>query len=222
MAGGDARSGNSVPMSPRARTGTVEGVLGASPVATRGHETRRRILTAAVRECEAVGEAEFSLRSVAREVGVTTTTIYRYYESREDLLRAVAAQGSKMLAEAFEAIGRAPKATERLRQAASAYVGFAVAHRHLFQLMSGPLAGSSLGELGEAPPSFEYLIEAVTEAIQEGALRPADPREVARTIAATQYGLVHFFLAGRLDADVASFTATLEASLTHVYEGLRT
>ena len=187
---------------------------------TRAEATRRKILRAALRECEAVGEADFSLRSVARDVGVTTTTIYRYFDSREDLLRAVAALGSRMLAEAFDAIGRTPKATGRLRHAARAYVDFAVAHRHLFQLMSGPLTGSSLVDSGKAPPSFQYLIEAVDDAIREGALRPADAREVARTIAATLYGLVHFFLAGRLDEDLTSFSATLEASLAHLYRGL--
>jgi AcrR family transcriptional regulator len=56
-------------------------------------EARRRILDAARRCIDQVGTA-FGLSDVARELGITRQTIYRYYPSTEDLLLATAIDGS--------------------------------------------------------------------------------------------------------------------------------
>ena len=56
-------------------------------------EARSRILAAARRSIDEVGTG-FGLSDVARELGVTRQTVYRYYPSAEDLLLAAALDGS--------------------------------------------------------------------------------------------------------------------------------
>ena len=56
-------------------------------------EAVRRIL-AATRSCIDRDGAETGIADVARELGVTRQTVYRYYRSTEDLLRATAIEAS--------------------------------------------------------------------------------------------------------------------------------
>ncbi|WP_264885658.1 TetR/AcrR family transcriptional regulator [Dietzia sp. NCCP-2495] len=62
-------------------------------------ETTERILAAARHEIERVGGVGLSMRSVAREVGMVSSAIYRYFPTREDLLTA-------MIVESYGALAR--------------------------------------------------------------------------------------------------------------------
>jgi AcrR family transcriptional regulator len=62
---------------------------GGSPPAD-DQEASARILRAAVRLVEREGTADFSLTDVARELGVTRATVYRYFASTKELLATVA------------------------------------------------------------------------------------------------------------------------------------
>ncbi|MEO6570608.1 MAG: TetR/AcrR family transcriptional regulator, partial [Ilumatobacteraceae bacterium] len=69
-------------------------------------ETRRQardritdeIMAAAREQLAEVGAAALSLRSVARQVGMVSSAVYRYVESRDDLL-------TRLIIEAYDAIG---------------------------------------------------------------------------------------------------------------------
>lgn len=87
-------------------------VVGEPTPAAASPATRRdRLRIATVEEIKAagrmllntVGSAELSLRAVAREIGMTPSAIYRYFESRRDLLDALALDAFDSLAEALDA-----------------------------------------------------------------------------------------------------------------------
>jgi AcrR family transcriptional regulator len=50
-----------------------------------------------------VGAPALSLRAIANDMGVTSSALYRYFASRDDLLRALVVDGFSSLADALEA-----------------------------------------------------------------------------------------------------------------------
>ncbi|MGW5719996.1 TetR/AcrR family transcriptional regulator [Amycolatopsis sp. NPDC003865] len=65
-------------------------------------EARRRIVDAATACIDRVGLAKTSLSDVAAEAGVTRQTVYRYFPSLNDILRAVALAGVEEFAGRME------------------------------------------------------------------------------------------------------------------------
>ncbi|MEV4145757.1 TetR/AcrR family transcriptional regulator [Amycolatopsis sp. NPDC049691] len=65
-------------------------------------EARRRIVDAATACLDRVGLAKTSLSDVAAEAGVTRQTVYRYFPSLNDILRAVALAGVEEFAGRME------------------------------------------------------------------------------------------------------------------------
>ena len=65
----------------------------------RAHTTEA-ILAAARTQLAEVGAAALSLRAVAREVGMVSSAVYRYFPSRDELLTA-------LILEAYDAVGEA-------------------------------------------------------------------------------------------------------------------
>ncbi len=65
--------------------------------------TTEAILAAARDQLAEVGAAALSLRAVAREVGMVSSAVYRYFPSRDDLLTA-------LIIEAYDAVGQAAEA----------------------------------------------------------------------------------------------------------------
>ena len=66
-------------------------------------ELTREIKEAARRQLAAEGAPHLSLRAVARELGMVSSALYRYFPSRDDLLTA-------LIIDAYEALGQAAEA----------------------------------------------------------------------------------------------------------------
>lgn len=66
-------------------------------------QTTEAILAAARTQLAEVGAAALSLRAVAREVGMVSSAVYRYFPSRDELLTA-------LIIEAYDAVGEAAEA----------------------------------------------------------------------------------------------------------------
>lgn len=71
-------------------------------------ETTAAIVTAAREQLVAVGAAALSLRAVAREVGMVSSAVYRYFPSRDDLLTTLILAAYDALGEAAERARRPP------------------------------------------------------------------------------------------------------------------
>ncbi|MEO3810536.1 TetR/AcrR family transcriptional regulator [Sphaerisporangium sp. B11E5] len=97
------------------------------------------------RRLAAEGTAGLSLRAVARELGMVSSAIYRYFPSRDDLLTA-------LIIEAFNAVGEAVEAADaacprdrhldRWMAVCRAVRTWALAHPHEYALIHGsPVPG---------------------------------------------------------------------------------
>ncbi|MDN0196454.1 TetR/AcrR family transcriptional regulator [Streptomyces sp. S.PNR 29] len=122
----------------------------------RGARARARIeVTAAIkdearRQLAADGAAKLSLRAVARELGMVSSALYRYFPSRDDLLTALIIDAYDSLGEAAEAAhdavaGAGP--AQRWGAVCEAVRGWALGHPHEYALIYGsPVPGYTAPE----------------------------------------------------------------------------
>ena len=106
-------------------------------------ELTAEITDAARRQLAEVGAAALSLRAVAREVGMVSSAVYRYFPSRDDLLTRLIIDGYDDLGAAAEAAD-APSAPalERWLTVCRAVRSWALAHPHEYALLYGsPVPG---------------------------------------------------------------------------------
>ncbi|MFC4693630.1 MULTISPECIES: TetR/AcrR family transcriptional regulator [Geodermatophilus] len=108
-------------------------------------ELTAEITEAARRQLAEVGAAGLSLRAVARELGMASSAVYRYFPSRDDLLTRLIIDGYDALGEAAEAADDPAAAPERRWAAVCAAVrDRARAHPHEWALLYGsPVPGYS-------------------------------------------------------------------------------
>ncbi len=108
-------------------------------------EITRQITDAARRQLASEGASALSLRAVARELGMASSAVYRYFPSRNDLLTALIIEAYAGLGEAAErAHSRIPRAdvADRWMATTRAVRRWAVAHPHEYALVYGsPVPG---------------------------------------------------------------------------------
>jgi AcrR family transcriptional regulator len=105
-------------------------------------ELTREIREEARRQLAADGAQRLSVRAVARELGMVSSAVYRYFPSRDSLLTA-------LIIDAYEALGGGAEAGQprsdlraRWRAACHAVRNWAVAHPHEYALIYGsPVPG---------------------------------------------------------------------------------
>ncbi len=140
------------------------------------------IVEAARRQLGEVGPAALSLRSVARELGIAPSAVYRYFAGRDAILTALVLEGYQRLGAAVvEADERRPRTDvlARWRGCWLAARDWAVAHPHEYALLYGsPVLGY------DAPPETTgpavlvvlRLARVVSDAQQLGlTTAPAEP-----------------------------------------------
>jgi AcrR family transcriptional regulator len=114
---------------------------------------RERILEAAQRIVIREGFAALSMRKIADAIEYSPATLYLYFASRDEIARALCAQGYAQLLASFEPLAQIADPAERLRGLARAYVAFGVAHPQTYRLifMEDPTyLGAALGGASEA------------------------------------------------------------------------
>jgi AcrR family transcriptional regulator len=96
---------------------------------------RERILDAARHIVVREGFAALSMRKIADAIEYSPATLYLYFESRDEIARALCAEGYAQLLGTFEPLARIADPAERLRGLARAYVAFGVAHPETYRLI---------------------------------------------------------------------------------------
>jgi AcrR family transcriptional regulator len=161
-------------------------------------ELHQTILEAAAKLFEEKGYEGFSLRQVAEEIGYSPTTIYLYFQDKDDLLLNVAYDGFKLFGESLEEGYRSVShPLERLRAVGWAYFHFAMSHPIHYRLMF-----MQRGEFLQKKPegydsvidSFAVLERVVQEAIEANVMRKGDAKAYAALIWASVHGVVSLAL----------------------------
>jgi AcrR family transcriptional regulator len=137
-----------------------------------------------------------SLRSVARRVGIATTSIYLHFPDLDHLLAAVVDRSFVELATtAAEAGESASNPADELRKRCRAYTHFGLDHPRLYQVMFQ--ADLPLATIGADPTqtpgrrAFQNLVAAVDRCLQASLARgDEDPFRLASLIWTAEHGMV--------------------------------
>ena len=159
-------------------------------------DLRSALVRAALELLEEAGEADLSLRAVARRAGVSPAAPYRHYADREALVSAVAAVGYRELAQRLAAAHPAPATPDQLASVAVAYVQFALERPALFRIMFGePCDRDSDERVAATAAVSQYLRAIVARTFPAG-----DADALATAVWALVHGLAFLHLDGKLDA----------------------
>jgi len=186
-------------------------------------DLRAALVHAAMELLEESGEADLSLRAVARRAGVSPSAPYRHYADREALVSAVAALGYRELAERLAAAHPSPSTPEQLANVAIAYVQFALERPALFRIMFGEPCDRDNDERVAATAA----VSAYVRSIAQRTFPQADAEALSTAIWALVHGLAFLYLDGKLDTPTSSavadrITAAIQALLTATNADART
>ncbi len=189
-------------------------------------ETRERILNEATELYLRDGFDGFSMRALARSVGVTAPALYRHYASKENVLHEIMGEAFRRLSnKLYEALAE-PTPHDRFRRAVSGYVDFALENPRLYEVLFVPPTMMGEGELPESVQAQgcavgQFFDDRVRECVAAGVLRDD---QVAPTLWAHTHGMVSLYLRGRMAQrgidSPERFREVFEASTTRVLEGL--
>ena len=148
-------------------------------------EVRAAILSAAGARVAADGAAALSLRAVARDVGMVSSAVYRYFASRDELLTALIVEAYDSLGAHAEAAveatsGRPPAA--RWVTTAMAIRQWAVENPHDYALLYGtPVPGYAAPNSTVVPGTrvSRALVNIVRDAVRDGRLADPPPSTVS-------------------------------------------
>lgn len=148
------------------------------------------IVAEARRQLAEEGAAALSLRAVARQLGMASSAMYRYFPSRDELLTALIVEGYDALgdvAEVAAAAGAGAAAYKRFGTVCRAIRGWAFDHPHEYALLYGsPIPGYQAPGLTIGPASRATLVLTgiVLDAHRAGELTVPDEPPLSRAVAA--------------------------------------
>lgn len=167
----------------------------------------------------------FSMRKLAKQVGVTAPALYRHYENREhviaDVLREAHHEFTAYLYRALEA----RTAIERFRRAGEGYLDFALQHPRWYQLLFISPEQMGMAELPEDIEAMgcglhQFWVDRVRECMDEGILKAGDPVQMSLTMWAHAHGLVSLFHHGHFRIDQETFRKQFHASSVVMLMGI--
>lgn len=156
-------------------------------------ELTRAILTSARAQLAEVGPGELSVRQIARELGMASSAVYRYFPSRDHLITALLIQcydESGAAVEAADAGVPRRQLRKRWTAAATALRDWALANRQEYALLYGsPVPGyaapsDTVGPATRTPRVFlELMADAEEQGVPVGAPTLPVPRKERAALA---------------------------------------
>jgi AcrR family transcriptional regulator len=111
-------------------------VEGRTPRTERGRQTLRRVLEAAALEFGQRGYHEAAITGITQRAGVALGTFYTYFESKEEVFRALVRDMSQATRQhVAEAVKDAPDRMAAERIGLEAFIGFVRAHPELYRII---------------------------------------------------------------------------------------
>lgn len=148
----------------------------------RQEQMRSRILKAAMKLFLRRGYDNVTMRNIAAELNYSATTIYHYFEGKDEIFFALRGQGFELLHQAQLKHRKSRDPIRRLRQHAELYVDFALSNPEYYDLMfmmDAPVERVvERAEWAETVKTLNLLRDDVQAAIQTGRLRERDPERL--------------------------------------------
>ncbi|WP_084422038.1 TetR/AcrR family transcriptional regulator [Henriciella litoralis] len=170
--------------------------LEITPAERRRIKVRGAILDAAERVFAQEGEAGLSIRRIADEIDYSPAAIYKYFNSKDDLVEELKETFfGRLLQRVHEIVDRNEPFLVRARKCVRGYIVLAIEKPHHYvAAFSSIVLNSDLPEHGyddtNKRRAFEVLCGMMAEGIGEGHLREdLDPTDAAKSLWASMHGL---------------------------------
>ncbi len=116
--------------------GRVGAMTDKTPRTERGRKTLRRVLEAAALEFGERGYHDAAITGITQRAGVALGTFYTYFESKEEVFRALVRDMSQAVrAHVAEAVKGAPDRLAAERLGLEAFISFVRRHRELYRII---------------------------------------------------------------------------------------
>lgn len=190
-------------------------------------DSKARILGCACDLYLSDGFEGFSMRKLARAVGVTAPALYRHFDGKEDVLLEVLGEAHRELAQYLYRALSEPTPLDRFSHAGNAYLDFALDHPRYFMMIHAFAEFLGIDELPEAVARHSAAVhqfwhDRVRECMDAGVLRPADPEAIGLTLWAHAYGLISLYLRDMLGMPEEAFRGVYADSFCRILVGLAT
>ena len=147
------------------------------------------------------GEEGVTLRSLAKELGVSAMTPYRYFENKADIFEAVVEAGFRRLSErSLQIAEEISDPLERLKALGRDYIAFGTAEPHTYQIMfqiDRPGVEDDLDRPAELQNCWNTVVSTIQDAI-DAALLHGEATLLAHTCWVALHGMVTLHLSRRL------------------------
>jgi AcrR family transcriptional regulator len=163
-------------------------------------DLRRVLLEAAVRVIDKEGVDALSLNSLAKRAGVSAGAPYHHFESRDQLLAAIAAEGfERLIASMRQHAGSSEQPLDYLRGLGVGYIKFALAHPGHFRVMFRPeVKGQLRAATDAAGTGFGLLIDAIARCQAAKLVGPGDPFKLVLAAWSAVHGAAALWIDGPL------------------------
>ena len=190
-------------------------------------DQRDKILACACGLYLEAGLTGFSMRKLAKQVGVTAPALYRHYDGKEKVLADVVREAHRVLTAHIYRALEAPTPLERFFGAGRGYLDFALEHPRWWAIK---FAGPERLGMEEFPPDIvamssaihQFWIDRVRECMQAGIFKEADVEQTSLTMWAHAHGLVQLYHEGHFRIDEADFRRLFEQSGARMMAGVAT
>ena len=189
---------------------------------------RQALLDAAIAQIEETGDLSFTMREMAKTLGVSSAAPFRHFANKRALLAAIAALGYERLGALYDELDVlfAQDPGECFRRKGITYVTFAVSNKACYLAMFSPALSdkSEFPEVKAAGARVFASILATVEACQkQGLLADFCVEQISLTIWSVGHGLANLLINDQLsDLGIAADVTAAEkaaAAVTMVIRG---
>lgn len=192
---------------------------------TKDQDLRERLLETARKLLIEKGYRGFSLREVARNTGVSATSVYLCFENKDDLIHTLMEQSIDELNERLQEVYvDYEDPLRRLEAFARTYVDYALEHPREYQIIyvvsSDEMSRYPRDKFRKARRSYELLTATIREGIEKGLLEEPHPRTAAYTFWAQLHGVMSVVLSRRLDTRIDQ-NEFIKQAISHILHGFQ-
>jgi len=169
------------------------------------------------------GFSKLSMRRIAKQTGVTATSIYLHYRNKDELLLALVNQSiDKLIKKLESSVDEGVDAIEKLQLAGKQYLDFAIEHPQeyeiIFVVRPDEMPKFPKEKFQNIRRGYELIAGIIEEGVEAGLLEEENPLLAAYTIWSQLHGAVSVVISKRLDTRIDK-QQFLNHALEHAIEG---
>ncbi|MGE0830727.1 MAG: TetR/AcrR family transcriptional regulator [Hyphomonadaceae bacterium] len=187
-------------------------------------DARMRIRAVAERQFAELGFERTSMRTIARELGWTAASLYRYFKNKAELLAATRAAAIDRQSDMLEAAGASSSDPwRRSRAIGDAFVKFAFDEPAAYRLMYAleQPGEDQYPDLARAQARSRRLLTDYAEAMVATGEIEGDPNIIAHAFWAVVHGAIVLQMAGKLNGASPGFEEVRRQAVRLIARGAR-